>query len=139
MYEPHALYGPYRVAFFGSVYAGKSVPMDAWEIIRYHELRLLSKPQPGERIGMCKVEGNSLEAHRIFEGDYVIFFIRDQARPGDLIVADTPYGTTVKYYDPTEEGIWLRAAEAPSQDQFWSSDDVRIRGLVAETRRVIHG
>jgi SOS-response transcriptional repressor LexA len=141
MYEPHclglSLHGPHRVAFFGSVYAGSSVPMDAWQILRYHDLHLVSKPQPGERIGMCKVEGNSLEAHGILEGDFVIFFMREQARPSDLIVADTPFGTTVKYYDPTEEGVWLRAADAPSLDQFWSSDEVKIRGVVTETRRLI--
>ncbi len=126
-----------RLPYLGTVCAGRSAPLDYWPIVRFEDVHLFRPPRHGERLAMCRVVGDSLKENGILEGDYVIFSLKPEARQGDLVIAQTPFGSTLKYYWPTTEGVWLRGDPSGKYDQFWISEDVRIQGVVTETRRVM--
>jgi len=131
------IHAPHRLPYLGDVYAGRPAPLEYWPIVRFEEIHLLRPPKQGERLAICKVVGNSLAEQNIVDGDFVIFLMTNKARPGDLVIADTPFGTTLKYFHPTEDRVFLRGASSREHDQVWSLDEIIIRGVVTETRRLI--
>jgi SOS-response transcriptional repressor LexA len=128
---------PHRLPYLGTITAGRSAPLDYWPIVRFEDVHLLKPPKHGERLAMCRVIGDSLKDDGILDGDYVIFRMSNEARPGDLVIAHTPFGATLKYYWPTPHGVWLRGTSNGKYDQLWIADDIRVQGVVTETRRIV--
>jgi len=127
----------HRLPYLGTITAGRSAPLDYWPIVRFEDVHLLKPPKHGEQLAICRVVGDSLKADGILDGDQVIFRLTSEARPGDLVIAHTPFGATLKYYWPTTNGVWLRGASGGKYDQLWTPEDVRVQGVVTETRRVL--
>lgn len=129
----------YAIPYLGDVFAGKSVPIDGWPLIRYETLPLTRPPRSGEKLAIYGVIGDSLKDAGIFDGDEVIFKFTNEAHTGDLVIATTPFGTTIKFFFLENGGIILRSANSINQDQTWEIEDVRIVGVVTEVRRIING
>ena len=106
-------------------------------LIRYETLPLTRPPRHGERLAICRVIGDSLKDAGIFDGDEVIFKFTNEANDGDLIIASTLFGTTIKYFHTSQGKIVLKSAHCEYGHQVWEMEDVIIEGVVTEIRRVI--
>jgi len=122
-----------RVPILGSVSAGQ--PMDYIPIVNWRTIRPIRGRQLNENYACARVVGDSLANAGVFDGDIVIFRLTNEARPGDLIVALTPMGLTIKYLDYADGRILLRCANPACSDQQWDPEDVRIQGVVKRVER----
>lgn len=59
---------------------------------------------------ILRVSGDSMVDAHITDGDYVIIQKQDKADPGQLVVAQTPTGETLKYWHPEGDRIRLQPA-----------------------------
>ncbi len=59
---------------------------------------------------ILRVSGDSMIDAHITDGDYVIIQKQDKADPGQLVVAQTPTGETLKYWHPEGDRIRLQPA-----------------------------
>ncbi len=110
-----------------------SFPSDAWPIKRYVDIVLLRPQRPGEQLATLRASDDSLTSEGINDGDLLVFRMTQTARPGQLIIALTPNGVTVKRYHPDGAGlVWLTGDE---QDEWWDADKVTIQGVVIQSIR----
>ncbi len=100
--------------------------------------------EPGEMFGdpsglfALRVRGDSMVGAGILEHDYVIVKQRDQARPGEIIVALVGDEATVKYYQPRQDRIELVAANEKYQPiQVKDGEGFRILGVVTGVIRTV--
>lgn len=90
---------------------------------------------------LLQVEGDSMKDAGILEGDMVIFERRDNAKPGDIVVALTEDGYTLKYLrqkgNPSSKlgagKIYLEAAN-PDYPKFYPAEG-QIIGVVVSNFR----
>ncbi len=98
-------------------------------------------PEPDSDTGfkeffIIKILGNSLIDERIASGDWVMYGAADEAKAGQLIIANTPNGLTVKFYHPTPNGtVTLKPANRKHKDQVYSSSEIEIWGVVVSSGR----
>ncbi|QDT10082.1 transcriptional repressor LexA [Planctomycetes bacterium K23_9] len=59
---------------------------------------------------ILRVSGDSMIDAHITDGDYVIIQKQEKADPGQLVVAQTPTGETLKYWHPEGDRIRLQPA-----------------------------
>ncbi len=59
---------------------------------------------------ILRVSGDSMIDAHITDGDYVIIQKQDTAEPGQMVVAQTPTGETLKYWHPEGDRIRLQPA-----------------------------
>ncbi len=100
--------------------------------------------EPGEMFGdpsglfALRVRGDSMIGAGILEHDYVIVKQRDQARPGEIIVALVGDEATVKYYQPRQGRIELVPANDKYEPiQVKDAEGFRILGVVAGVIRTV--
>lgn len=87
-----------------------------------------------------RVRGDSMVDAGILEGDLVIVRQRDQAKPGEIVVALLEDEATVKYYRPRNDRIELVPANQKYQPIRVPPDgDFRILGVVTGVLRTIGG
>lgn len=125
-----------RIPVIGQVFAGTAVPIDALPVTGFREIRPFRNARPGARFAAAPVCGDSLTEANIIEGDWVIFEMAHTCRPGQLVVAATPWGLAVKYFWPQVDGtIILKGANQLYEDQVWLADEVRVQGVVRRIER----
>jgi repressor LexA len=96
----------------------------------------------GEPSGLfaLRVRGDSMVDAGILERDLVIVRQRDQAKPGDIIVALVGDEATVKYYRPRGDTIELVPANPRHEPiRVTSGEDFRILGVVTGVLRSVGG
>jgi repressor LexA len=87
-----------------------------------------------------RVRGDSMVDAGILEGDVVIVRQRDQATPGDMVVALLGDEATVKYYRPRGDRIELVPANPRYEPiPVTSATDFRILGVVTGVLRTVGG
>ncbi len=87
-----------------------------------------------------RVRGDSMIEAGILEGDLVVVRQRDQARPGDIVVALLKDEATVKYYRPRNDRIELVPANQKYQPIHVGPDEeFRILGVVTGVLRTLAG
>ncbi len=87
-----------------------------------------------------RVRGDSMVDAGILEGDLVVVRQRDQARPGEIVVALVGDEATVKYYRPRNDRIELVPANSKYQPIRVAPDEnFRILGIVTGVLRTIGG
>ncbi len=87
-----------------------------------------------------RVRGDSMVDAGILEGDLVVVRQRDQARPGEIVVALVGDEATVKYYRPRNDRIELVPANSKYQPiRVAPDEDFRILGIVTGVLRTIGG
>lgn len=125
-----------RVPILPEVFAGKAVPLDALNIAGWREIRPIKGARPGDRFAAAPVRGDSLIEDHIADGDILIIHLTCEAHVGDLIVALTPDGLTVKYVHAQIEGmVLLRGANSIYEDQIWDATEIKIEGVVKRIER----
>lgn len=125
-----------RVPVLAEVFAGKAGPISDLDITGWREVRPIRGARPGERFAAAPVRGDSLINDHIAEGDMLIFQLTTEAREGDLIIALTPDGLTVKYLHAQVEGmVLLRGANPIYEDQIWDASEIKIQGVVKRIER----
>jgi len=100
--------------------------------------------EPGEMFGdtsglfALRVRGDSMIDAGILERDYVIVRQRDQAKPGEIVVALIGDEATVKYYQPRQDCIELVPANENHEPiRVKSGEDLRILGVVTGVLRTV--
>jgi repressor LexA len=125
-----------RVPIIGEVFAGKAVPVEALDITGWREIRPIKGTRHGDRFAAAPVRGDSLIEDHIADGDVLIIQLTSEALVGDLVVALTPDGLTVKYIHAQVEGmVLLRGANSLYEDQIWDATEIRIQGVVRRLER----
>lgn len=120
------------IPVLGQAAAGR--PVEQLHIISRRRIR----PVPGykpEHIAAVEIVGDSLQRDSIVDGDWAIFRRTFEARPGQLVIALTPDGLTVKYFFPREDGGCLLRAADPQYDQSWDAGEVTVCGVVLRIER----
>lgn len=118
------------------VSAGFSAPdEDMWRIKNFRQIRPVKNSQA--KIVCAIVSGNCLKSSGIFDGDIVVFEVTQNARYGQLVIANTPCGQTLKYYFPQDDGFIKLSSERDNliDAQTWLEDDVHIQGVVVRIER----
>lgn len=82
---------------------------------------------------LLKVEGDSMKDAGILEGDMVIFERRSDAKAGDIVVALTEDGYTLKYLRKKGSKVYLEAANA-EYPKFYPAEG-QIIGVVISNFR----
>ncbi len=127
---------PSRVPVLGQVFAGKPVPVDALPIIGWREIRPIRGASLKDRHAAAPVIGDSMVDDHILDGDFVVFKLTHEARSGDLVIALTPEGVTLKYFHPQPDGtILLKGANPLRKDQVWEARHVKVQGVVRRLER----
>jgi len=80
---------------------------------------------------VLKVEGESMIEDGILDGDLIIVESRNQASPGETVVA-LVHGeeVTVKRFYPEGRNVRLQPANRTMEPRIYPSEEVRIRGVV---------
>ena len=124
------------VPVLGQACAGSSAPVDFDEITAWREVRPLTGARPGDRFAAVPVCGDSLRDRNIVDGDWLIILYTPHADEGDLVVAVTPWGRTVKYLCSLDaDTVLLKGANSAYEDQCWLKEEVRIQGVVKRVER----
>lgn len=125
-----------RIPILHEVFAGKPFPLESLNIAGWREIRPLKGARPGDRFAASPVRGDSLIDDHIADGDILIVHLTQEAKVGDLIIALTPDGLTVKYIHAQVEGmVLLRGANSIYEDQIWDAAEIRIQGVVKRIER----
>ncbi len=82
---------------------------------------------------LLRVEGDSMKDAGILAGDMVIFERRADAKPGDIVVALTEDGYTLKYLRKKNHKIYLEAANEEYPDIYPSEG--QVIGVVTSSLR----
>lgn len=82
---------------------------------------------------LLRVAGDSMKDAGIMEGDMVIFERRYDAKPGDIVIALTEDGYTIKYLRKKANKLFLKAAN-PEYPKIFPKEG-EIIGVVTATFR----
>jgi len=106
----HLIPGPifYRIRLLGIVEAGFPTPSeeDTTETLSLDDFLIDHK----ESSYMLKVKGDSMIEAGINEGDYVIVERTENAKVGQIVIADVDGGFTMKYLRQGKDGYYLEPA-----------------------------
>lgn len=111
-------------ALFNSAYAGSPVPTDDREALDL-AAHLIRHPHDTFYV---RVSGDSMKDVGIFDGDILIVDRAAEARPNDIVVAQTDNGFTVKRLD-RERGHLRLVPANPSYAPIELNEDTRICGV----------
>ena len=121
------------IQIIGEVSAGK--PFEFFPITRWRDIRPSKKVPAHIEHAAAYARGESLVDAGIIDGDIAIFRKTHEAREGELVVALTPFGLTIKYLFYEDGRIVLRPANPLYEDQIYDVQDVEIRGVVKRIER----
>jgi repressor LexA len=77
-----------------------------------------------------RVSGESMIEEGIHDGDFVIVLRREQARPGEMVVALVHDQATLKHFFPEGEKVRLQPANPHMKPIYVSAADVRVQEVV---------
>lgn len=84
---------------------------------------------------VLKVAGESMIEEGIHDGDFVIVLRREQARPGEMVVALVHDEATLKHFFPEGEMVRLQPANPYMKAIMVPAADVRVQGVVVGLMR----
>lgn len=84
---------------------------------------------------VLEVVGDSMIEEGIHEGDLVVVSQRDQAEPGEMVVALVDSDATLKRFYPEGRQVRLQPANPNMQPLYVSATDVRVQGIVVGLMR----
>lgn len=122
-----------EVPFLGRIAAGRPI-----EALPGNE-RLAVPPQllhgPHDDHFVLRVVGDSMIDEGIHDGDLVVVRRRDQASPGEMVVALIGDDATLKRIYPEGARVRLQPANAAMQPIYVPADQVRVQGVVVGLMR----
>ena len=84
---------------------------------------------------VLRVAGESMIEEGIFDGDLVVVQRRDEAHPGEMVVALIDGEATLKRFHPEGERVRLQPANSRMKPIFVPADNLRIQGVVVSLMR----
>jgi repressor LexA len=122
-----------EIPFLGRIAAGRPI-----EAISGQE-RLAVPPSllhgPIDDHYVLRVVGDSMIEEGIHDGDLVVVRRRDQATPGEMVVALIGDDATLKRIYPEGSTVRLQPANATMQPIYVPAQDVRVQGIVVGLMR----
>jgi repressor LexA len=130
---PAAARNEVELPFYGRIAAGKPIEAVAGD-------ERISVPQHllGRRRGdhyVLEVVGESMIDEGIHEGDLVVVSRREQAQPGEMVVALVEDDATLKRFYPEGRRVRLQPANPNMQPIYVPAKDVRVQGVVVGLMR----
>lgn len=120
--------------FFGKIAAGR--PIEA--LPGNETLGVPSHLLGGRRNGdhyVLRVAGDSMIDEGIFDGDYVVVQLREQATAGEMVVALVGDEATLKQFYPEGKRVRLQPANPNMAPLYVAADQVKIQGIVVGLMR----
>ena len=121
-----------ELPFFGRIAAGRPIEAVAGDESLGVPDHLLGKT--GEHY-VLRVNGDSMIDEGIFDGDFVVVQLREEAEPGEMVVALVGDEATLKHFFPEGEKVRLQPANPSMDPIFVPAGDVRIQGIVVGLMR----
>lgn len=124
-----------RVPIVTAVAGGHGVPLDDedWEITGFRDVRCVEGADPSARFFLTVVDGPSLEAEHIVDGDMLLCRVTHSYEIGRLGIWQTPTGRTAKYAFYEDGFVVLHNDNG--WRQVWQADDLRLLGIVERVER----
>jgi repressor LexA len=123
-----------ELPFFGQIAAGKPIealPGDETLGVPGH---LLGGRRNGDHY-VLRVTGDSMIDEGIFDGDYVVVQLREEANSGEMVVALVGDDATLKHFFPEGKRVRLQPANPNMKPIYVPSDQVKIQGIVVGLMR----
>lgn len=126
--------GEVELPFYGRIAAGRPI-----EAVAGRETLGVPTHLLGRRSGdhyVLEVVGDSMIEEGIHEGDWVVVSRRDQAEPGEMVVALVEDSeATLKRFYPEGDQVRLQPANPAMEALYVPSSDVRVQGIVVGLMR----
>ncbi len=126
--------GEVELPFYGRIAAGRPI-----EAVAGRETLGVPTHLLGRRSGdhyVLEVVGDSMIEEGIHEGDWVVVSRRDQAEPGEMVVALVEDNeATLKRFYPEGDQVRLQPANPAMEAIYVPSSDIRVQGIVAGLMR----
>lgn len=123
----------HEVPFLGRIAAGQPIealPGEEALEVPAHLLRANSREHY-----VLQVDGQSMIDEGVLDGDYVVVRRREQAEPGEMIVALIEGDATLKRYYPEGRRVRLQPANAEMEPIWVDAEQLRIQGIVVGLMR----
>jgi len=118
-----------KLPLLGNIAAGS--PIEAVENREEIDLEQLFNARAG--VFVLRVRGDSMIEDHLCDGDFVVIERRDNARPGEQVVAlltDTGEATLKRYYRERDGQVRLQPANSTMQPRFVAPDRIKVQGVV---------
>ncbi len=122
-----------EIPFLGRIAAGRPIEAIAGQDRLAVPPSLLHGPIDDHYV--LRVVGDSMIEEGIHDGDLVVVRRRDQATPGEMVVALIGEDATLKRIYPEGPTVRLQPANATMQPIFAPAQDVRVQGVVVGLMR----
>ncbi|HVS62482.1 MAG TPA: transcriptional repressor LexA [Thermoanaerobaculia bacterium] len=123
----------HEVPFLGRIAAGQPIealPGDETLEVPAHLLRANSREHY-----VLQIDGQSMIDEGVLDGDYVVVRRREQAEPGEMIVALIEGDATLKRYYPEGRRVRLQPANVEMEPIWVDAEQLRIQGVVVGLMR----
>lgn len=121
------------IPFFGTIAAGRPIEAVTGDDRVSVPPHLLDGPQGNHFV--LTVRGDSMIDEGIHDGDLVVVLKRDEARPGETVVALLHDEVTLKRFYPEGETVRLQPSNPEMEALYVPAADLRIQGIVVGLMR----
>lgn len=122
-----------ELPFLGRIAAGQPIEAVSSDDTLTVPSHLLS-PRSGEHY-VLRVVGDSMVDEGIHDGDYAVVLQRDEAEPGQMVVALVDHEATLKRFFPEGEQVRLQPANPTMDPIYVPARDVKVQGVVVGLMR----
>lgn len=84
---------------------------------------------------VLKVTGESMIREGIFDGDFVVVLRREEAKPGEMVVALVGGEATLKHFYPEGDTVRLQPANPEMEPLRVPASEVKVQGVVVGLMR----
>lgn len=105
-----------------------------WAITGFRDVRLLPMSDQTARFAAVPVEGDSLKAQHIVDGDFLIMQITSDYQEGKLGIWQTPDGRTAKYASTDPDGF-ITLHNNDGWTRLFAPGEISLLGLVVRVER----
>jgi len=122
-----------ELPFFGVIAAGRPIEaVTGTDSVAVPEHLVAGRPDDHY---VLKVVGNSMIEEGIYDGDLVVVLRRDEASPGEMVVALVGNEATLKRYYPEGDSVRLQPANERMEPIRVSASEIRVQGIVVGLMR----
>jgi repressor LexA len=122
-----------ELPFLGRIAAGQPIEAVSSDDTLAVPAHLLSA-RSGEHY-VLRVVGDSMVDEGIHDGDYAVVLQRDEAEPGQMVVALVDHEATLKRFFPEGEQVRLQPANPTMEPIYVPARDVKVQGVVVGLMR----
>lgn len=123
-----------ELPFFGKIAAGQPIEALAGDETIGVPTHLVSNRRDADHY-VLRVAGESMIDEGIFDGDYVVVQLREEAEPGEMVVALVGDDATLKHFFPEGKRVRLQPANPHMEPIYVPADQVTIQGVVVGLMR----